>query len=217
MAVAFVALAAWAPAPASATADVDCADFPSQAAAQRWFDDHGPGDPAYLDGDGDGVACESNPCPCAAPGSGGGDQPTTRRSATVQSVVDGDTIDVIAKGKLESVRLIGIDTPETYPDAECGGAAASRSMKRLVAPGDRVRLISDSTQDNRDRYDRLLRYVELDGADLGRRQLQRGLAQVYVYDRPFKRVGSYRRARDRAKAQRSGSWRACDGDFHRQL
>ena len=42
-------------------ADRDCSDFSSQAAAQHWFDNHGPGDPANLDGDGDGVACESNP------------------------------------------------------------------------------------------------------------------------------------------------------------
>ena len=90
-------------------------------------------------------------------------------------------------------------------------------MKRLVEPGDRVRLVSDASQDNRDRYDRLLRYVELSGDDLGRRQLQRGLAQVYVFDRPFKRVASYRRARDHAKRLKRGSWRACDGDFHRPL
>jgi endonuclease YncB( thermonuclease family) len=52
--------------PASA-ADRDCADFSTQAAAQDYFLAlGGPGsDPDRLDGDGDGIACEDNPCPCS--------------------------------------------------------------------------------------------------------------------------------------------------------
>ena len=55
-------------APASAFVDRDCGDFASQAAAQHFFLDAGPGDPHALDYDGDGVACESNPCPCIGRG-----------------------------------------------------------------------------------------------------------------------------------------------------
>ncbi len=46
--------------------DKDCADFPSQRAAQIFFLKHGGPryDPDRLDGDNDGVACEDNPCPC---------------------------------------------------------------------------------------------------------------------------------------------------------
>jgi len=40
--------------------DYDCADFPTQKAAQSYFEQY-PGDPSGLDGDGDGVACEGNP------------------------------------------------------------------------------------------------------------------------------------------------------------
>jgi hypothetical protein len=40
-----------------------CADFPTQAVAQSYLRDN-PSDPAGLDTDGDGIACESNPCPC---------------------------------------------------------------------------------------------------------------------------------------------------------
>jgi hypothetical protein len=52
--------------PASA-ADRDCADFSTQASAQDYFLAlGGPGsDPDRLDGDGDGIACETNPCPCS--------------------------------------------------------------------------------------------------------------------------------------------------------
>ncbi len=46
--------------------DKDCADFPSQRAAQIFYIKHGGPryDPDRLDGDNDGVACEDNPCPC---------------------------------------------------------------------------------------------------------------------------------------------------------
>lgn len=46
--------------------DKDCADFPTQRAAQIFFLKHGGPryDPDRLDGDNDGVACEDNPCPC---------------------------------------------------------------------------------------------------------------------------------------------------------
>jgi len=53
--------------------DLDCSDFRTQAAAQSFFNSHNPSaDPHGLDADGDGVACESNPCPCSTDGPGGG-------------------------------------------------------------------------------------------------------------------------------------------------
>ena len=59
-------------------------------------------------------------------------------------------------------------------------------------------LTRDPSQDAVDRYGRLLRYVEHSGIDIGRKQILRGRARVYVYnDNPFKRVNSYRKARDR--------------------
>lgn len=61
--------------PAHAAGDKDCADFANQAAAQKYFLGKG-GSPSnnvdLLDADGDGIACESNPCPCNYSKSGGG-------------------------------------------------------------------------------------------------------------------------------------------------
>ena len=45
----------------TSTQDRDCGDFETQPEAQRFFERHQPGDPHGLDGDGDGVACESLP------------------------------------------------------------------------------------------------------------------------------------------------------------
>lgn len=44
--------------------DLNCDDFPNQAAAQANLNNN-PSDPNGLDSEGDGKACESLPCPCA--------------------------------------------------------------------------------------------------------------------------------------------------------
>ena len=220
--LALLAASLGAAASAAAARDLDCSDFPDQASAQAALQ---PGDPDGLDGDGDGVACESNPCPCASGGGGnggggnstGGGGSSSKRGARVVSVTDGDTVKVERRGREQAVRIIGIDTPEVYFGAECGGAGASASMKRMLEPGDRVRLISDPTQDRRDAFGRLLRYVEIGGRDVGHRQLRKGWAEVFVFDHPFRRVRSYRRARDQARKLDRAVWDSCGGDFHLPL
>ena len=202
-------------------ADKDCSDFNNQAQAQAFFDNHNPSqDPHNLDGDGDGRVCETLPCPCAGPGSGGGGGNggggKKARKARVISVTDGDTVKVRVGGRSRDVRLIGIDTPEVFGGVECGGPQASRSMKRMLSAGDRVRLIRDFSQDQIDRYGRLLRYVERRGRDVGERQVRRGWAKPYVYERPFKRLSSYRGARRAAKRRGRGVWARCGGDFHKR-
>lgn len=94
---------------------------------------------------------------------------------TLVSVIDGDTI-VTSAG---TVRIIGIDTPER---GECGYEAATASIERALAAGDPVSLERPPGQNDRDRYDRLLRYVATEsGADVGLMQLEAGHA-VARYD-----------------------------------
>lgn len=130
-------------------------------------------------------------------------------SGTVIRVVDGDTLDVrLVGGRRERVRLIGIDTPE-LGSAECFGSQATVRARRL-AQGRRVRLIGDATQDTRDKYRRLLAYVVLPARrDLGRQLIADGFAKVYVYDRPFQRLGSYRAAERAARGGGRGLWTRC--------
>lgn len=202
--------------PATAVADRDCGDFDTQRQAQNFFLDHGGpnNDPHRLDADGDGIACETLPCPCSTStsGGGGGDgAAVVKQRGKVVKVVDGDTIDVnLRNGPIKRVRLIGIDTPEVYGGIECGGEAASRSARQMLPRGTRVLLVSDPTQDLRDRYDRLLRYVMKKKVDVNRRQVLRGHARVYVYNNnPFKRVGSYRDAQRYARNHDLGLWGSC--------
>lgn len=212
-----VGLLGVATAPASAT-DRDCGDFATQAQAQAFFTANGPGDPHRLDADGDGQACETLPCPCGsqAPqpfagstGTGSNPAPVVRRErGNVEWVTDGDTLRVRIDGVgVRSVRIIGIDTPEKYGRRECGGELASASMRRLAPVGSRVRLVSDPTQAERDRYGRLLRYVTRAGRDVGRAQVWTGHAKVYVYGgTPFQRTALYRKVQREARSQAHGLW-----------
>ena len=213
------AIALMAGTPAARAGDRDCSDFSSQAAAQAYFDRNG-GSPSNnvdrLDADGDGRVCETNPCPCSGPGDGGGGASAPRRfAARVTHVVDGDTIDVRALGgrrRAYRVRFIGIDTPEKYGGRECGSGRASASMRRLAPLGARVRVVTDPSQPLYDRYERLLAYV-MRGRDLGRAQISRGLARVYVVGSRFRRFRSYRRAQRAARVHSRGVWRLCGGAF----
>lgn len=95
----------------------------------------------------------------------------------VTHVIDGDTIDVSGPdGLVERVRVIGIDAPERD---QCGYAPATAAMRRLV-DGRQVVLVAGA-RDDRDRYGRLLRYVEVDGVDAGLELIRGGLA-VARYD-----------------------------------
>jgi micrococcal nuclease len=156
----------------------------------------------------------------AAPGACGSlEQPDSHVPAVarIARVVDGDTLVVRAGGQRVTVRLLGIDTPETHRGpAECGGTAATRHLARIAPPGSRVQLVTDpSSGDTHDRYGRLLAYVDSHRGDLGERQLRAGLAYVYRYrGRRFSRLDRYRRAQNRARADLRASWSACAGDFH---
>lgn len=93
----------------------------------------------------------------------------TTRTVVVSRVVDGDTVE-IASGA--HVRIIGIDTPER---GACGYDEATAALRRMVE-GREVELVDPASVQDRDAYDRLLRFVDVAGRDTGLAQVRAGWA-----------------------------------------
>lgn len=129
--------------------------------------------------------------------------------ADVIKVVDGDTITVLLNGKKQTIRIIGIDTPETVDPrkpVQCYGQAASDRAKELLS-NQPVWLESDPTQGNTDKYGRLLRYVFINGSDdYGLGAILEGYAHEYTYDVPYKYQVEYKKAEKAAMTAKIGLW-----------
>lgn len=128
----------------------------------------------------------------------------------VKQVVDGDTIKVLIAGQTETIRLIGIDTPETVDPrkpVQCFGQEASNKAKELLL-GKNVYLEADITQGERDKYDRLLRYVFLeDGRLFNKLMISEGYAHEYTYDsNPYKYQIEFQAAENEARENERGLW-----------
>jgi micrococcal nuclease len=128
---------------------------------------------------------------------------------SVIKVVDGDTIDVSIDGKTERLRLIGINTPETVDPrkpVECLGVEASNKAKSILT-GKKVALESDPTQGERDKYNRLLRYVFLEnGTNFNLLMIKEGYAYEYTYDIPYKYQIEFKTAQNNAMNAKIGLW-----------
>jgi endonuclease YncB( thermonuclease family) len=128
---------------------------------------------------------------CACAGSPG------ERPCTLESWQDGDTAHVVCEGRRDTVRLVGIDTPESgFDDSSrrraawqaelwampieqvlrCGQLAGARAAS-LCAPGSAIELVGDA----RDRYDRRLATLRCEGRDVNRTLVDEGLAGDYPY------------------------------------
>lgn len=132
----------------------------------------------------------------------------------VTAVVDGDTLRVEDLGgrELGRVRLLGIDAPEVaHPPtpAECYADQATDLLEELAPVGSTVQLATDSGQPNRDRYDRLLRYVDHDDVDVAHELLARGAARRYEAAPDLAREESYSAAAHDAQDADSGLWGTC--------
>ena len=133
----------------------------------------------------------------------------TSTSATVIKVVDGDTVDVAILGQEERIRLLGINTPETVDPrrpVQCFGKEASAFTKELLS-GKTVRLEPDPSQDDRDRYGRLLRHVFLeDGTHVNLKLVAEGYAHEYTYERAGRYQEILKDAERAARVAGKGLW-----------
>lgn len=132
----------------------------------------------------------------------------------VVKVVDGDTIVVDIAGVNTTVRLIGLDTPETVDPrkiVQCFGAEASAGMKKILS-NQYVRLEMDPSQGEKDKYGRLLAYVfapanvRPEGLLLNRYMIAEGYGHEYTYRLPYKYQAEFKAAESEARSQKKGLW-----------
>jgi len=136
----------------------------------------------------------------------------TKETAKVLRVIDGDTVEAGLNNRKETIRLIGIDAPETVDPrekVECFGKEASEKA-REVLDGKNVVLESDPTQGERDKYGRLLRYVFVGGENFNKLMIREGYAREYTYQsNPYKYQLEFIQAAKEARDNSRGLWQKC--------
>ncbi len=131
----------------------------------------------------------------------------------VTKVIDGDTINVSINGKNQTVRLLGIDTPESVDPrkpVQCFALEASKKLKNFVL-GKNVILVSDSTQGDKDKYGRLLRYMYLPNSTktfINGEMVKQGFAFSYR-QYPTKFLNKFNSFETYARNRSLGLWNSC--------
>ncbi len=133
-------------------------------------------------------------------------------NAVISRVVDGDTVEVEVEGVTESVRLIGVDTPETVDERkpiQCFGPEASARTASLLPQGTAVRLERDT--EARDRYGRLLAYLyrASDGLFVNVALVRDGYGSVLLIEPNVTYAAAFRDAQATARQQGAGLWGVC--------
>jgi micrococcal nuclease len=155
----------------------------------------------------------------AAPAPADAGVPAGADRAAVVHVIDGDTVRVrvgaagagLPPGE-HRVRLLGIDTPEldggTAAPA-CGAIEATAFLTSLLDRGE-VWLLAD--REDRDRFDRPLRYLWTDdGTFVNRAIIRAGHGHAVAYEPNVRYAEVLRAAESRARAAGAGVWGACTG------
>lgn len=124
----------------------------------------------------------------------------------VVSVIDGDTIRARIGDRIETIRYIGVNTPETHHPTrgeEPGGREATE-INRVLAQGKTVRLELDVQE--RDRYGRLLAYVYVGDTMVNAELIRRGYAQVMTIPPNVKYQELFLNLQREAREQKRGLW-----------
>ncbi len=140
---------------------------------------------------------------------GGAERGPPRATATVVRAVDGDTVEVRIGGRLEDVRYIGVDTPETVKPGtpvQCFGHRASAFNHQLVEHR-RLRLVFGV--ERRDVYGRLLAYAYIGHRFVNATLVRRGLARTLAIPPNTRYQAVFRRLELKAARAGRGLWGSC--------
>jgi len=172
------------------------------------------------------IITTANPTSSASATPSPTEPPSPTRSATVTRVVDGDTLEVrLANGSADTLRLIGVDTPEVYaentpeefegvPHTPAGKDCLRRYGERASAfvtdrlEGEQITLQFDDQTDRRGFYGRLLVYVIHNGENLNHQLVASGYGRVY--DSSFAQSDRFYSAESSAQRQQRRIWSCRD-------
>lgn len=129
--------------------------------------------------------------------------------ATIVKNVDGDTINISLNGKIEKVRMLCVDTPETHHPrlgVQPFGPEASAYTQKILPVGTKVE-IEPGIGDGRDKYGRLLAYIYVNGKMFNEMLLEQGLARVaYIYAPNTQYVDEFYAIQKKAQKKGVGIW-----------
>jgi micrococcal nuclease len=129
-------------------------------------------------------------------------EPDTDSRVPVIRVIDGDTIKVRFRGKVESVRLLRINTPEK---GQPGFAEATRALQALL--GNKVRLSFETPgRPTRDTYGRLLAYIFTDETNANVEIVRSGWSRFWTKYGAGRLAPAFRAAELEARKKRLGLW-----------
>jgi micrococcal nuclease len=128
----------------------------------------------------------------------------------VVKVIDGDTVVIKRNGKNETLRLIGMDAPETTTlrkgTVECFGKEATHRAEELLERTS-VSLETDASQGTYDKYERTLAYIFLpNGRNFAEVMIKEGYAHEYTYSAPYTYQKEFKAAEALAKQNKAGLW-----------
>lgn len=134
---------------------------------------------------------------------------SSKEKVTFSKCVDGDTIKVEINGKVNTVRLLAVDTPESvHPTkgVEYYGKEASDYTCNLITNAKKIELEYDKNSDKKDKYDRVLAWVWIDDTLLQDELIKNGYAEVaYLYG-DYKYTNTLKDHQAVAEASRIGIW-----------
>lgn len=128
-------------------------------------------------------------------------------------VVDGDTFSINVNGREATVRMLGVNTPESVKKnspIECYGKESFKVTHDLLLRR-YVRLETSPNREDKDKYGRYLMYVYRDdGLSINEYLLRNGYAREMTVGRPYSLQRKYRELQTEAKEKRLGLWDKCN-------
>ena len=131
-------------------------------------------------------------------------------------IIDGDTVVIDRNNATETIRLIGVDTPELHhptKPVQCFAREAAAYLTSLLKDRS-VRVVADPTQDSHDKYGRTLAYLYRDdGLFINKSLIEEGYGYEYTYEVPYVYQKEFKAAQTDAREQQKGLWapNTCNG------